>query len=245
MISKPTIETYTELQQAYDWFNDQLFSGQLPNCIITLQREKKTYGYFSKSRFVNVASGARTDEIALNPVYFSVCPAVEIMQTLVHEMTHLWQHHFGNPGRGRYHNIEWSEKMQAIGLMPSSTGEPGGKVTGDSMADYVISGGAFEQSYNMLVTDDFKVRWYDAFPPRELMREALTGGVYEGELSLLVDGGIVTEQLSEELPINKSHRSKYTCPGCQINAWGKPGLNLICGSCSFALNDVTNDILSL
>jgi transcription elongation factor Elf1 len=26
-------------------------------------------------------------------------------------------------------------------------------------------------------------------------------------------------------------KTKYTCPGCGLNAWGKPAINLVCGDC--------------
>ncbi|MCK8421085.1 hypothetical protein LXA29_17020, partial [Erwinia amylovora] len=39
--------------------------GSLPPCLITLQREKKTYGYFSAERFVH-ANGTRPSS---NPPY--------------------------------------------------------------------------------------------------------------------------------------------------------------------------------
>ena len=48
----PTQETYDELQRAYEFFNQRLFESALPPCLITLQREKRTYGYFSNGRFV-------------------------------------------------------------------------------------------------------------------------------------------------------------------------------------------------
>ena len=39
--------------------------------------------------------------------------------------------------------------------------------------------------------------------------------------------------------INKKHQEKnkikYTCPSCNMNAWGKPNLNILCGDCSQAL----------
>ena len=130
----PTKEVYDELQHAYDHFNRRLFGGELPTCVITLQRENpRTYGYFSSKRFGHV-DGGTTDEIALNPTFFAVVPLVETMQTLVHEMCHLWQEHFGDPGRRKYHNGEWADKMESIGLIPSSTGQPGGKRTGERMA---------------------------------------------------------------------------------------------------------------
>lgn len=85
---EPTAKTYAELRLAYEHFNATLFGGQLPDCLLTLQREKRTYGYFSAARFGN-REGQTTDEIAMNPEYFAVIPLIEILQTLVHEMCHL------------------------------------------------------------------------------------------------------------------------------------------------------------
>ena len=44
----PTEETYAGFQKAYDFLNRKLFDGELPNCLITLQRRNRTYGYFSR-----------------------------------------------------------------------------------------------------------------------------------------------------------------------------------------------------
>jgi len=92
-----------------------------------------------------------------HPSYFAVVPLLEVLQTLVHEMVHAWQFHFGKPGRRGYHNKEWADKMEAIGLMPSSTGKPGGARTGEKMADYAIPGGLFMQATDKLLTQDFKI----------------------------------------------------------------------------------------
>jgi predicted SprT family Zn-dependent metalloprotease len=143
--------------------------GAAPSCLITLQREKRTFGYFSAARFASL-DGSTTDEIAMNPTYFAVVPIIETLQTQVHEMTHLWQHHFGKPGRGRYHNEEWARKMESIGLMPSSTGQPGGARTGDSMADYAVEGGRFLAACHELLTANFTLSWYDRFLCRSCNR---------------------------------------------------------------------------
>ncbi len=232
----PTKETYSELQEAYEFFNQEIFSNELPFCLITLQRNKRTYGFFSFQKFIHV-DGKKTDEIALNPAYFSVCPPEEIMQTLVHEMVHLWQYHFGKPGRGGYHNKEWALKMESIGLMPSSTGKEGGKKTGDRIADYFIENGLFIKKYRKLFSKDFQISWMDRFPVREKLLEAIENGTVHGlnvetseeleELGLIVneDGGI------EIGCDNKSNRQKYHCPKCLVNVWGKPNLSLVCGDC--------------
>jgi predicted SprT family Zn-dependent metalloprotease len=123
---KPTKETYDQIQQAYDYLNRALFRSELPNCLVTLQRRNRAYGYFSGDRFGR-SDGLVTDEIALNPRHFHNRPVKEVLATLAHEMAHLWQHHHGKPGRGRYHNREWAERMKTIGLQPSATGEEGCK----------------------------------------------------------------------------------------------------------------------
>lgn len=226
---KPTGVIYSELQRAYDVFNEHLYDGQLPECLITLQREKKAYGYFSAERFGS-RKGETTDEIALNPIYFAVVPLVEIMQTLAHEMSHVWQHHHGKPGRGRYHNKEWADKLESLGLMPSSTGKPGGKRTGDHMADYPIKGGKFLQVCEQLLTEEFTISWYDRFGTLQADHGDLEAlDLPEGAASIAALDGVELADKPEK-PGNKSNRSKYTCT-CDINVWGKPGLNLICGLC--------------
>jgi ribosomal protein S27E len=140
-------------------------------------------------------------------------------------MVHLWQFHFGKPGRGYYHNREWAEKMEAIGLMPSDTGKPGGKKTGDSVSDYPISGGKFLTACDSLLTDDYKISWVDRFPPKRVTDYAMNNNANE------IGENIVIEETQ------KATREKFTCPKCHTNVWGKPSLRLICPACgSFYVN---------
>ncbi|MDD2660674.1 MAG: SprT-like domain-containing protein [Methylococcales bacterium] len=232
---KPTIDTYAELQLAYDTFNRLLFDEQLPDCIITLQRSNPSRGYFSAERFANI-DGQKTDEIALNPAYFAVVPLVKIMEELVHQLCHLWQFHYGTPGRGRYHNIEWANKMESIGLMPSDTGQPEGKKVGDIMSNYALADGAFLLACTELLTNDFRISWYDRFPTNTAIDAGHNS--YSQPIDL-PEGGEDIAAESENIEIetpdnaeNKSNRSKYVCHPCGINVWGKPELNIICGKCN-------------
>src|SRR5437868_14534047 len=119
MNTHPTHRTYTSLEAAYDHFNRDLFSGQLPACLITMQRHKGAYGYFSGARFAATDNPQEvTDEIALNPAHFASRPTAGTLSTLAHEMAHLWQHHFGKPSRTGYHNKEWAGRMKGRGAHP-------------------------------------------------------------------------------------------------------------------------------
>lgn len=221
----PTATTYHELQQAYDWFNVDLFARQLPVCLITLQRKASTMGYFSARRFVSLA-GDYTDEIAMNPEYFAARSIEDMLSTLVHEMVHLWQQHFGQPGRGRYHNKQWAHKMEELGLCPSSTGQPGGMQTGDCMSHYIAERGRFAQSCAKLVGEAFRISWYDRFCVR--MNGAVLSNGTSSEPAIDTIGSNAFNLDAE----NNTHRSKFRCPDCQAQAWGKPSLNLICADCS-------------
>jgi predicted SprT family Zn-dependent metalloprotease len=210
---EPTRETYDEIQQAYAYLNRTVFSDELPNCLITLQRRKRTYGYFSGDRFGRT-DGLVTDEIALNPRYFHDRPLADVLSTLAHEMAHLWQHHFGKPGRGRYHNRQWAERTKAIGLQPTDTGQEGGQETGDSVDHYVVPGGPFDLAVRELMVCGFSITWIEK-PPR-LVATAVEGVGEDSE--------------AEELTGGKSgKRVKYTCPCCRLNAWARHNARLICG----------------
>lgn len=136
---------YGKLNEAYDFFNGELFDGALPDCLITLQRHRGAYGYFCGDRFED-AESTLVDEIALNPTHFAVRPVREVLSTLVHEMAHLWQHRFGKSSRNGYHNKEWGRKMKEIGLWPSSTGKEGGKETGQKVSHYIMAGEGYDKA---------------------------------------------------------------------------------------------------
>lgn len=116
----PTPETYEALQAAYDHFNATLFGGLLPACLITLQRRPKSYGYFHAGQFAERVGDGQLDEIAMHPEHFNRSDEA-ILSTLVHEQVHLWQQHFGKPPRSSYHDRQWADQMEQVGLIPSSS----------------------------------------------------------------------------------------------------------------------------
>jgi hypothetical protein len=209
----PTEINYTALDSAYAYFNDELFDGILPNCLITLQRKSRAYGYFTGGRFITEDGKEVTDEIALNPSHFHTRPVEDVLSTLVHEMIHLMQHHFGKPPRSCYHNKEWAKKMCEIGLIPSHTGEPGGRQTGQNMTHYIKQGGLFDVKCKALIADGYTLPYIERLEEREAIAKLQKG----------------------------ASKTKYSCPDCSVNAWAKPGTRLICGDCK--ANMKTSDSL--
>ena len=189
--ANPTAKTYAALNQAFDFFNDRLFGGELPACLVTLQRKNKAYGYFAGGRFGSKDGAEITDEQSLS--------------TLAHEMAHLWQHHFGKPSRAGYHNKEWAAKMHEIGLHPSDTGQPGGKETGQSCSHYIVESGRYARVFAELAAQpDFTALYVELWDDADARKARKA---------------------------KSASKTRYTCPSCELNAWAKPGVRLICGEC--------------
>jgi predicted SprT family Zn-dependent metalloprotease len=200
-IIDPTGVTYGGLGEAYDFFNERLFGRRLPRCLITMQRKKGVRGYFASKRFGSRDGDEVTDEIALNPVHFRERTTEESLSTLAHEMVHLEQFHFGKPPRRGYHDKEWAGMMRAIGLIPSHTGEPGGRPVGQKVTHYIAAGGRFAIVADELIRSGFTVRYVDQ--PRD----------------------------QEAVKKKAASKTKYTCPGCGLNAWAKPDVRIACIAC--------------
>ena len=212
---QPTRETYTELDEAYAHFNLQLFSGRLPRCVITLNRRKGTYGYFWADTWAEQGGRGVADEIALNPDHFANRSLPRLLSTLVHEMCHLEQHHFGTPGRRGYHNKQWGELMERVGLIPSSTGEKGGRRTGEKMSHYAQPAGPFELACTELIDGGFKISW-----------KALTTDAADTPAA---------KRRRAARTASAASKARYTCEGCRLNAWAKPGVHLVCGDCGVTM----------
>lgn len=198
----PTDSQFGAYRRMWDFFNLALFGGALRAVILNFSRHANTLGFFAPLRWER--GSTVTHEISLNPAYLKSRSPREVASTLVHEMAHLWQQENGKPSRRGYHNKEWAEKMETLGLMPSSTAAPGGDRTGQRVSHYIIEGGAF-------------ARAFDAMPAECLLPwtcEELGGA-------------------GKKKPLRS--KVKFTCPGCEANAWGKPGLLLRCGECNLPM----------
>lgn len=204
----PTAVQFEAFRSAYEYFNRELFDGALRPVFLNFSRAANSRGFFAPERWER--AGQTSHEISLNPSFLRSRAPRAVLSTLVHEMVHCWQEEYGEPGRGNYHNQQWADKMESLGLMPSSTGAPGGKRTGDSMTHYVIDGGAFDRAFHAM-PGEYLLPW--------MCRE---------------DGTQPKKPRHPAKPRTAS-KVKYTCATCGANAWGRPALRLGCLECGVAL----------
>ena len=175
---------------------------------------------------VKSQSGTVAHEIAMNPVYLRSQGDAGALSTFVHELCHLWRHEFGPPNRGGgkgargYHDLVWAGKRLEVGLIPTDTGLPDGKMTGYRVSHLIVEGGLFDIDCKELLASGFKINWHDRFFP-----------VTDDE----TDEDIDDDTGDTPKPKKKKDRVKFTCDECGLNAWAKPSARLVCGSCGIPM----------
>ena len=202
-------DIYGELRSLYDRCNTTFFGDTLPPCMILLRVKRNAAGYFQPacwSRHGLAGAGSteakRHDAIALNTTIFNARTEAEILSTLVHEMTHLWQEHYGdNVPTKNYHNREWARKMASLGLMPSVTGAPGGKQTGVHISHYILDHGWFASLYAELADPGQPLFTWQETPKLNTAKD-------------------------------QPKKYKYVCAYCEQKAWAHEGARLSCADCN-------------
>ena len=217
---------FKTLDDLYRFYNQAIFGGTLSDCIVNMSRHGGAYGFFAANRWRGENEAKKIiHEISINPDFMNR-EDIEWHSTLVHEMCHLWQEDFGKSSRGGYHNRQWADKMVQVGLMPTDTGEPGGKQTGQYDTHYIIPAGRIEQVIKTLSREDLhnhRLRYKPTLAA--LSAKPVRIGSSGGD-----DGGDPEAGAGGDDESRSGLRKKFTC-GCVCNLWGMSGLLLKCGLC--------------
>lgn len=195
-----TPQLYERFNNAFDRLNNEFWKGKLPPVILTFVRKPNSMGYFAADRWEGKKNNLAS-ELALNPDWIKSKGTKEALQTIGHEMVHLWQFKLGKKCPKKvYHNAEFRDEMKRIGLITSSTGAEGGKQTGQKMSDYIEKGGPFEALVKKMLKEGFDFDW-SGVP--DSGKKAKKGG----------------------------KRVKYVCTedGCGFQCWAKHDANVLCG----------------
>lgn len=196
----PSKVTYDALVGAFARFNEKLFEGRLPPVMLVLHRKKNAHGYFWAQQWKGRTGDATVDEIALNPETMGRT-VPEVLSTLVHEMTHLEQQHFGKPGKNGHHNKEWGDLMDRVGLTPRGVGKCEGKRTGRTVSHDILEGGPFDLECKAMIDEGI-------------------------DLSYIANSFNKTTVKKRD-----RSKVKHTCPECEANVWCKEGMHVVCGDC--------------
>lgn len=137
--------------------------------------------------------------------------------------------------------------MMTVGLTPSDTGAPGGKMVGPGMNDYATPGGKFIEAFQKWRAAGISLEWADveAFTEARLILESGADALQVSTTLGTVVGQLASmpAPLAEEIAVvrekkKRKNKIKYSCPECGQNAWGSASSALICGRCYADFGDI-------
>lgn len=195
----PTDETYKTLDLAYEFFNKELFEGKLPNCLITMQRKGKARGFFSPERFTT----RKAENSFIHEIALNPAHFVDRSdEDIVSTLVHEMAHLWQQEhGNPPRKNYHNREWAEKM--------ESFGLIPSNTGEE---GGAKTGQSMTHYIEKNGK---YDLLIKRFFANNEPLH--YQDRPEAV---GIA---------LKKKNKIKYNCPKCGLNAWGKPGANLICG----------------
>ena len=118
--------------KSFDFLNDELFEGMLPDTYITIHdcnKAPRSSGVAGRFKYEDISStnDDRKHTIELDSSYLGMCVSTNqldlLLSTLVHEMVHEWDfiYNFNQITQGG-HGPTWRKKMTELGLEPVKRG---------------------------------------------------------------------------------------------------------------------------
>jgi hypothetical protein len=158
----PLPQVAAELQAAFDELNKRLGLFINPT-MIRISRERPAFAWFVPNAVTRYDGADTVHEINLNDSYLPARSLLDTLASLGAVMVEAYWFDRDRAVRHGYHHRYWAHKMEKIGLMPTSTGQPGGAVVGRRMSQYVIPDGRFERACKDLLKAGFLVSWFSRY----------------------------------------------------------------------------------
>ena len=201
---------YIALQKAYAYFNKLYFDEELPEVFFLFDYHvKKATGFFAPDKMQFNEDETAVNVISLNPDFLNRT-VYEVVGTLVHEMCHVWewQNKKKKPSSVRnYHSKVWQDKMSSCDLV--------GEVNKTRTAGYTV----IPENGKFIEEVDEYVRTNDWLTVRSS------------------DAGNAEAVKLKKKKASAKNKTKYTCPDCGTNIWGKAELSILCNDCNVAFEE--------
>ena len=197
-----------QLEKMYNTLNADLFGGELPTPIITVQSKPGTYGHCSCAK---VWRNKDTEQYEMNIAAEALDVEIEeVLDTLIHEMVHLYCRENGiqEVSRGgKYHNGKFKALAEEKGLVCYKAGQYGWNTQGkgnDRLTEYALEKGWSEIKISR--------GGYQRFIVPAGGTQSSTGQQTGGER-------------------RPSSTRKYQCPCCKNSVRATKAVNILCGAC--------------
>lgn len=200
------------LEKMFRAINTDSFGGELEEPIITIMSTPGAYGHVTVSK-VWRAKGSERYELNMAADWLER-PIENVVSTLIHEMTHLYNMQMGIQDcsrGGTYHNKKFKEEAEKHMISIEKHEKYGWTLTSptDELLEYIMEKG-----------------WGDIDMGRGCLF-GLFGGTDTGKPGK----GTQTGADGQDEPKRGSSR-RYQCPSCKAIVRATKDLKIICGSCN-------------
>lgn len=220
------MEVQEKFQRVIDMIEERFFTSKgkrrfPPFALAINDRCRRSVGaYVCSNSLFDTSKGKRVQYLALNPRYFKD-GAGKILQTLVHELCHVYENAYIHVPRGGYHDRQWADLMRDCGLEPAYLNR-----SRTAVNQTVIEGGEFGKFLDEFERDN---------PGYFTLVEYTVGTVEDYRRSNPdeeVDGEDARADNADK-PLKRYNRNKtkYVC-SCGNKVWGKAGLHVRCEDCT-------------
>lgn len=181
-------------------FIAKLFGLDVTNIIVNVQQLRGGYGRFAPMAWT--VNKEERDELCINPEQFYICNPAECIDTILHELTHLYCHRNGIKEcsrNGYYHNRRFREVAETVFKLKCIRASSGYKTTSKTNEEYLLG-------INKKLPHPFDGAWYRN---QKLKKK--------GE---------------DDDETTSTHSFKYACPNCKQSVRGtKKNIRILCLDC--------------
>lgn len=205
-----------QLEKMYNVINTEKFDGSLPTPIITIQSKPGTFGHCTCNR-VWVCKDNDLYELNISAENCSCC-IEEIIDTMIHEMIHLYCRINGlkETSRGNtYHNKLFKQLAEEKGLKCIPAGQYGWNTQGEGN-EYLVE---YALSHD----------WTELKIGRDAFKKVISPTGMSQYIQITT-GEVTT-------PTQSSTR-KYQCPNCKNSCRATKSINIMCMDCNMKMEVV-------
>ena len=219
------LEVYSKFQKAIDSIEKVFFlrkdRKKFPRFVFAINNKcKSAVAFVSPNALFDKTDGKKVQYLGVNPRYLDMGTAY-VLQTLCHELCHVYEHAYIHIPRGGYHDKQWHELMISCGLEPVYQNS-----SKTSVSDRIIEGGEFGSF----------VKAFEEENPNFFNVVAFTQSVVSGWKENNPDSeadeeGAMADNADKPGKTYNRNKIKYICPSCNSKVWGKAGLHITCTDC--------------
>lgn len=203
-----TLDQFAAIQKIFDYFNEALFDGSLNQCLLNLSRMPRARGFFAPNRWAKLSPKEEGDTEAPQE------------REKIHEISLCPEHIARAPKE-----VISTLVHEMVHLWQEDFGKPSPGYHNKQWAAKMKEIGLYPSNTGMPGGKE---------TGKNCSHYILEDGAYSAAYDEMPKEYIYPFVAIPVLKVIKpnKNKTKYTCPSCETNIWGKEGIEVMCNTCN-------------